>query len=256
MTQHVARPPAPKSRSRRAGLLFAVIYLLALGGVAQGAWRVYDRQVHEAVKDVKKEVADFRADVKPKWSSAAGGTRNPYTGRQKDYDLPSNVAREEKYGMKAKCGEEATFSGAEIWKVPALPAENAIVGSGLTELNTEICQRLVAAENRRFQQVMNTMSRIKERNDALKALAENRSSIDEKGEIDANTNNLQLSIADAQVEIQYMQATIAAYDSLIATLKQSQDTVANRTMNGKNEAAEAIRMTALVAAIEAAKLAH
>ncbi len=254
MTQRAPRSPAPKFRSGRVGLFFALVYLLALGGAAEGAWRVYDRQVHQAVKDVKEEVNEFRRDTRPQWSSAAGGTHNPYTGRQKDYDLVADVTRDENYGMEAKCGSAATFSGTELWKVPALPAKNSLGGAGLGALNTGICQRMVAAENRRFKAVMDVMSRIKQRNDALKKLAENRSSIAEKGEIDASDNNLQLFIADTQIEIQYMQATVAAYDSLIVTLKQAQDSVADQTLNGTNEGAESIRKAALIAAIAAASI--
>lgn len=256
MTKHASRLPTAKSRSRRAGLLFAVVYLLALGGMAQGAWRVYDRQVHESVKDVKEEVNELRKETRPQWNNGAGGTYNPYTSRQKNYTLTDfeSVTRDENYGMEAKCGGTATFAGTELWKVPALPVQGAPGGANLSALNKEVCQRLVAAENRRFQQVIDMMSRVKERNDALKALAESRTSIEEKGDIDASSNNLQMSIADAQIEIQYMQATISAYDSLIATLKQSQDTVANRALNGENETAEATRMISLVAAIEAASL--
>jgi hypothetical protein len=241
MIKKTSRLPAPQSRTRRAALLFATAYLLALGGTAQGDWRVEDRKVAEHLKKLREE-------IKPQRTTASGGAFNPYTPRAKDYDLVANVTRDEDYGMEARCGETKAFAGVELWKVPPLPASGG-VGANLTQLNTEICQRMVAAENRRFQQVLNMMSRIKERNDKLKTMAQNRSGIREKGEIDVSTNNLQMSIADAQVEIQYMQATIAAYDSLIATLKQSQDSIADRTLNGKNNAAEEVRKAALIAAI-------
>jgi Mg2+ and Co2+ transporter CorA len=247
---------AATARSRRIGIPVAVASLLALAGVAQGAWRVYDSRVEDAVKDVKTEVRNLRDDVRPQWNSGGNqGAYNPYAGRQKDYDLVSGVTRDEKYGMKAKCGaEDAALTGNQLWQVPVLPDSGQLTGSQLKTLNEDICQRLIAAENRRFQQVLNTMSRIKQRNDALKRLAENRASIGEAGELDASSNNLQMSIADAQVEIQYMQATIAAYDSLIVTLKQSQDSVANIALNGKNETDETIRRAALVTAIAAASI--
>jgi hypothetical protein len=247
MIKKTSRLSAPKSRTRRAALLFATIYLLALGGTAQGDWYVLDRQVRDEVKGL-------RSDIKPQRTTASGGAFNPYTPRAKDYDLVADVTRDENYGMEARCGETKTFSGAELWKVPPLPAAGGVGGANLTQLNTEICQRMVAAENRRFQQVLNMMSRIKERNDKLKTMAENRSGIDSKGQIDVSTNNLQMSIADAQIEIQYMHATIAGYDSLIATLKQSQDSIADRTLNGKDDAAESVRRTALTAAIAAASI--
>ena len=102
---------------------------------------------------------------------------------------------------------------------------------------------------------MGMVSRIRQRNEALKQLAGNRASVGEKGELDVSSNNLEMSIADAQVEIQYQQSTIAAYDSLIATLKDSQNSVADRTMNGKNTAmADGVRMIALEAALQGVTL--
>jgi len=244
-----------RGNGRRLGLLAIVV--LGIVGTAQAAWMVYDERVETAVKDVKQEVHEFRADVRPAWNRGGNqGAYNPYTGRTKDYDLPNadSIVRDETYGMEAKCGEVRTFAGDTLWQLPALPPKGS-EATNLGSLNTEVCQRLVAAENRRFKAIMGMMSSIRQRNDALKQLAERRASIAEKGELDASGNNLQMSIADAQVEIQYQQSTIAAYDSLIATLKDSQNSVADRTMNGTHTGtADAVRMAALEASLQGLSL--
>ncbi len=255
LQRHRKGSSSNREAGRRLGMLAVVV--LGIAGTAQAAWLVYDERVETAVKDVKQEVHEFRADVRPAWNKGGNnGAYNPYNGRKKDYDLPDGdtITREETYGMEARCGQTRTFSGDELWKLPELPAKGS-EATNLADLNTEVCQRLVAAENRRFKAIMGMVSRIRQRNEALKQLAGNRASVGEKGELDVSSNNLEMSIADAQVEIQYQQSTIAAYDSLIATLKDSQNSVADRTMNGKNTAmADGVRMIALEAALQGVTL--
>lgn len=245
------------ARSNRLGVFLVVAAVFTVAGVAQGAWQVYDRQVHEAVKDVKEEVSELRQDVRPAWNSGGNaGAYNPYAGRQKDYALVTTVTRDEKYGVKAKCGvDDGSYTGDALWQVPLIPETGELSSAQLTQLNKDVCQRLVAAENRRFQHMVETMARIKQRNDALRQMAERRASITEAGELSASDNNLQMSIADAQVEIQYMQATLAAYDSLIVTLNQTQSSIADVAINGDNTVEQSMRRAAITAAITAAAMA-
>ncbi|TXH65700.1 MAG: hypothetical protein E6Q88_13460 [Lysobacteraceae bacterium] len=250
---------ASKQSRRKFGVWTIAVAGLALAGVAQGAWLVYDRAVEHAVDTVgekvdktTEKVEEFRKQSQPQWSKA-GNAYDPFSGRKSDYVLPEDVDPDPKRNMATKCGETRTFSGNQLWEVPEVPPPSALTPVDLKAQQMDICQRLVAAENMRFNQMMKTMQRIKQRNEALKGLAQVRADIEQSGQLDANSNNLHMFVADAQVEIQYLQATVAAYDSLIVNLKQAQDMLAERGLNGKNPIASAARLAALQLAIQQAK---
>ncbi len=251
-----------KKSRQRLTIVATTFWLLVLASAAQGAWLVYDRRVETAVNDVKTEVTSVKNEVKkfreqsqPQWNSGGNsGTYNPFTGRTQQYDTLDNVTRSADQGMRTKCGAVHSFTGTDVWAIPDIP-DTEINSAQLSAYRTEVCQRIVSAENLRFDQILKVMQRIKQRNEALKTLAQNRSSIEEGGQLDANTNNLQMFTADSQVEIQYMQATVVAYDSLVVSLKQSQDLVGDRALNGKETTGEQFtRLAALTTAIQAVQL--
>jgi Mg2+ and Co2+ transporter CorA len=258
-----ANSPAKKSKSKSKSIWPALIsaglalpLVIGVIGVAQGEWRVNDKEVREHTKKIKEEVIEVRKEIRPAWNKGGNeGAYDPYKNRTKNYKpIEDSVTRNANQGMQARCGAVAVFNDADIWKVPDVPATD-MASAQISALRTELCQRTVNAENKRFEQLLHIMSRMKQRNDALKRMAERRSQIAEIGQLDASTNNLEMFIADSQVEIQYMQATLASYDSLISTLKQTQDIVADRALNGKQTGPEqGMRVAALTTAIQAAKL--
>jgi hypothetical protein len=253
-----ARKPAPSARKKtsKASVRIAVgvFGLLLVAGMAQAAWRVYDQRVESAVKNVKDEVKALRDDLKPRWQGH-GGAHYPYQNYAdpyKEYNQADSIAeRPINEGATARCGSSAsqTFNDQTIWKIPAdalRPKDTPLNDAALNTLRGQLCAQLVAAENMRFRALAETMKRMKQRNQALKLLTENRSNIEYAGQRDDNTNNLQAFIADSQMEIQHLQLTVAAYDSLIASLKGHQDNLAERVLNGEQDPiASGVRLTAL-----------
>lgn len=255
-TPAAARP----KRLRPLAIALPVLSVLAVAGLANAAWSVIDVGTHQRVDKVERAVRDqidkteeFRKQSQPQFNGA-GGVYDPYQNRQQDYDLPAQFqARQAGFGMQAKCGAQTSYDETTIWQM----TDPSAGGANVAAAQAEICQRLVAAENLRFNQVMKMMVRVKARNDALKQMAQSRSNIQYSGELGASDNNLSMFIADSQVEIQYIQAKIAAYDSLIVSLKQNQDVLANQALNGSGAnplVATGVRMAALEAGLAAVNI--
>ncbi len=233
---------------------------------AQAAWLVSDREAQRILeriqtntRDTVERIEDFRNKEQPtssKWTNTSnGGIYRPYTARTDDarygYDMLAtsklnNVnARADDYGMEARCGPAgsggSSVSDSDLWSPPPVPGG----GGGLGGLGgggggdpiaaqKQICQRTVVAENRRFNETRKMLFRIQQRNEALKRMSDARtnSRFDDSGKLAAETNNLQMFIADAEVEIQYGQAVIAAYDGQISALQRAQNLQAKRALNG------------------------
>lgn len=235
---------------------------------AQAAWLVSDREAQRILeriqtntRDTVERIEDFRNKEQPKWSGGGNkGAYDPYQKRGTDtkyaYTYMNEPTRAETLSMEAKCGKTNTFNDKDLWEVPAVPTggggEIGAIGGGggIKGYQDEVCTRLVAAENRRFNEIVKMMNRIKQRDEALKTLAENRGSNVESGQIAVSNNNLLMFIADSQVEIQYAQARIAAYDSLINSLNLANDLNANNAINGNSALGSAVRLAALKASLE------
>lgn len=276
-------PPARAPRRRLHGRTALAVALL-LGGMGSAwAWKsVHDAINHNVLQQIREEtratkenagktedaVKEAAREAAPQWT--AGGNRgayDPYAERKDEktygYADMEGVERAQTLNMQARCGASQNFSDKALWQVPEVGGTSGGTGGtggaasgdgggggGLDAVQRQSCMRLVAAENLRFNEILKMHARIKQRNKALKALAERRGEIDEAGQLAVSDNNLQMFVADSQVEIQYIHATIAAYDSLIASLKQSQDLNARQALVGEpGEAATSARLASLEAAL-------
>lgn len=258
-------PSNRRARTARSGfvaLVCAVGALLALP--AQAAWLVSDTRAQRILENIRDDqrnggsmyelTEDFRDKEQPtsaKWTNTSnGGIYRPYSERTDNaryaYDMLGNLTnmnnRADDYGMAARCGETASVTDSDLWSPPPVPSAG---GGGLGGLGggggsdpidaqKTICQRTVVAENRRFNETRKMMFRIQQRNTALKRMSDARSNgrFDDSGKLAAESNNLQMFIADADVEIQYGQAVIAAYDGQINSLQRAQNLQAKRALNG------------------------
>ncbi len=275
-------------RLKRAAL---VIFVLGVSSAAQthSAWLVSDRTAQDRLSDIRGDIRDverdtgkissdtgkitdqltttnknlaqieveskgIRADMKPNWSGSGLGTSRGYdlVGSTTTYDTLATVGtRSATHNMEARCGEDKIFVGDDLWEFNEADSLFATIGAK----HLDLCQRIVAAENARFNQVIKGMKRVKERNDELLEIGRYRASINDMGQLAVSSHSLDMLMADAQVEDQYTKATIAAYDSLIASLKQSQSLVGDEIINGEQSlAASGIRMAALEAAIQASAI--
>lgn len=232
---------------------------------AQAAWLVSDTRAQEILRQIQtntnntvQRLEDFRDKEQPtssKWTNTSnGGIYKPYSSRTDNakysYDLLGNLTnmnnRADDYAMDARCpgsssGGGGSVSDSDLWSPPPVPSSGGglggIGGGGGGDpiaAQKQICQRIVVAENRRFNETRKMLFRIQQRNEALKRMSDARtnSRFDDSGKLAAETNNLQMFIADAEVEIQYGQAVIAAYDGQISALQRAQNLQAKRALNG------------------------
>ena len=265
-------PSHRRARTVRSGLVALACAAGALLTLpAQAAWLVSDTRAQEILRQIQtntdntvKRIEDFRDKEQPKWSGGGNTTYNPYTKWDSDATkykytyMQAGTERDEQLHMKLKCNVESpqTYTDQTLWQVPEVGGGGlggelgGGAGGGVKAKQDEICMRLVAAENRRFKEIIAMMNRIQQRDQALKQLAQNRGSISESGQLAVNSNNLLLFIADSQVEIQYGQARIAAYDSLINSLNLANDVNANEAINGDSALGSVTRLAALKAALE------
>lgn len=257
-------PSHRRARTVRSGLVALACAAGALLTLpAQAAWLVSDTRAQEILRQIQTNtnntvlrLEDFRDKEQPngKWANTSnGGIYRPYTARTDNtryaYDMLGNLtnmnARPDNYGMEARCGAPAaSVSDSDLWSPPPVPGGGGglggLGGGGSDPLaaQKQICQRTVVAENRRYNETRKMLFRIQQRNEALKRMSDARSNtrFDDSGKLAAETNNLQMFIADAEVEIQYGQAVIAAYDGQISALAQAQNLQAKRALNGPPKA--------------------
>jgi hypothetical protein len=280
-TQGTTGKTAVRKYSVRA-IALSVGGLIVAGMVTSAAayWQVHDRASYQVLQEIKRETEKTKDNVKafddqtrPKFDKTSNGSRyNPYKARSNatkfSYglidDLSKATTRADNFGVEAKCGQGAMATKAEIWQDPKIPASGALgaVGGGgnPVEAQKSNCARVVMAENLRHNELIKAANRIKQRNDALKKMSESSSSMTEQGHVSAEMVNLQMFIADSQVEIQYSQALVAAYDSQIQKLTQANDMQAKQALDGSRDASlmgtvvgTAIRFGSLCTALSIAK---
>ena len=252
-------PSTRRARTVRTGAIAIVCAAGALAAAlpAQAAWLVSDTEAQRILRQIEQHTSsdglyeltrDFRDKEQPngKWNGTGHrGSYKPYTSSKREgadygYDMLAvtlnNRSRTE--GMQEKCRTTTATDvpDNELWQPAPLPT----TGSDPQADQLVICRRLVVSENLRFNEYRRMLQRIKDRNDALKRMSDQRTDFSDSGTLSADSNNLQMFIADSQVEIQYSQAVIAAYDAQIVRLKEARDMQAQRALDGPPKASGAL----------------
>lgn len=265
-------------RSGAIALACAAGALLALP--AQAAWLVSDTRAQQILTEIRNDQRsggsmyrlidedNKRNQPQDHWDETGHrAAYKPYQGKRNSDDdkfgLLANMtdfpARTMSHGVMEKCQLTTLppITTRDLFDEPPVPSVSPTYDP-VAEGN-KICARTVALENLRYVEVRRMMNRIKARNDALKTMSDQRTAMNNAGAVIADTNNLQMFIADAQVEIMYSQALIAAYDSQINALNIAQDVNAKRAMDGPPKTslsvlgATAARAGTLCAALSAFK---
>ena len=139
--------------------------------------------------------------------------------------------RADDYGMKASCpGTPDIFNPSTLWKQPSLDLEGDINAQQL-----EICQKIVLAQNARYNEQVRMLKRIRENDLELKRLALARAAVgSSQGGLASNSNDIQRFSARASMDLQYSQTVMLSYDGYVASLQQDQQRLAIQALNGKN----------------------
>jgi hypothetical protein len=136
--------------------------------------------------------------------------------------------RDEQYGMEDACGKGGFPSLAELWSRRAPDLQGDIPTQQL-----ELCQKIVLAQNAKYNEVMRILQSIRRREQELGRADAQRAGIgSSQGRLDSSDNQYAALMAESVKDMQYAQAVLTAYDGLIASLNQDQQRLARRAMQG------------------------
>ncbi|WP_251044554.1 MULTISPECIES: hypothetical protein [unclassified Lysobacter] len=97
-----------------------------------------------------------------------------------------------------------------------------------------ICQRMVYAENRRYNDSATMLKTLLQRSTEFAQIEQQRDGISgSQGALAANDNEAQRFVARNQLDLDYWQARMKAYDDYIAALKADHARLAKRALQGK-----------------------
>lgn len=140
--------------------------------------------------------------------------------------------RQEDYGMVESCrGSEGGLSLAALKQVTGIDPEGDI-----QQQQRQLCERIVLAENAKYNQTVDMLKRLRTRAEELKQIEQRRGAVgDSQGDLEANDNDVARLSAGMQMELDYWEATLAGYDSYIGLLRSDQQRLALLALNGKRD---------------------
>lgn len=137
--------------------------------------------------------------------------------------------RKEDYGMVESCrGSKGGLSLAVLKQMAGIDADGDI-----QEQQRQVCERIVLAENAKYNQTVDMLKRLRTRAEELKQIEQRRAGVgDSQGNLEANDNDVARLSAGMQMELDYWEATLAGYDSYIGLLRSDQQRLALLALNG------------------------
>jgi TolA-binding protein len=96
---------------------------------------------------------------------------------------------------------------------------NINLDSDVKTQQKQICQRISLAKDKQYNETVKVLKIVTERNKELTAIEKRRAAAKEPGEMAAVNNDIAKLQAKTQVDMQYSNAVISAYDTYIASLE-------------------------------------
>lgn len=133
------------------------------------------------------------------------------------------------YGMEESCPDAAsTFSLSSLFSSFSLDMKGNIVVQ-----QQDICQRIVLAQNAKYNEMVRMLKNIKKRSAELDRVSNSRDSVGtSQGKLESNSNDLDAILARLAVDMQYAETSIVGYEGYIFSLKEDQQRLATRAMRG------------------------
>jgi hypothetical protein len=179
-----------------------------------------------------KEIAEYKAQLDQMKQQYENLQKNLIPGGGINFTLikqqDSLKRRGDDEGMDIAC------PGAGGLGLDALKSALSINPNGkIKEQQKAICQRIVLAQNAQYNESVKVLEGVRDREAELKQINDERKAIkDEPGKLQENTNKLNAVLNKATIEMQYSTAVIAAYDSYINALQQSQSQLGKQALTG------------------------
>lgn len=136
-------------------------------------------------------------------------------------------------GMAESCpspdGDPQVPSLALLFKVTVPDLQGDI-----TRQQHETCQKIVLAQNARFNEQVRMLKNIKQRDGELKGIERQRARAGtSQGELSTVEYDMSQFLSRATMDMQYSQSAMIAYDGLIASLNNDQQRLASVALGGK-----------------------
>ncbi|UJB18911.1 MULTISPECIES: hypothetical protein [Lysobacter] len=135
------------------------------------------------------------------------------------------------YGMEDMCpgrGEGIKGQLTTVFQQAAPKLGGNVIGE-----QQSICQRMVHAENMKYNESVQMLRRLMRRNQEFAQIESQRDSVnDSQGALAANDNEAYRFVARNQLDLDYWQARMKAYEDYIESLKRDQARLAKRALEG------------------------
>lgn len=143
------------------------------------------------------------------------------------------------YGMEDGC--PGTNRGIKDRITEAFQQAMPQLDGNVIDEQQAICQRMVYAENARYNESVQMLRKLMQRSREFAQIENQRDGVDDsQGALAANDNEAYRFVARNQLDLDYWQARMTAYDAYVAALKADHTRLARRAMRGKKSALDGI----------------
>jgi hypothetical protein len=202
------------------------------------------------MQQIGKDAAEYGAQAK-RWQETAGQYQKTVTHYQQQVIRLQRLGfgqtrmedsfppRAYDYGMEDMCpgpGPGIKDQLANAFKQAMPKLEGNVVDEQLA-----ICQRMVHAENAKYNESVAMLRTLMQRSREFAQIERQRDGVDgSQGALAANDNEAYRFVARNQLELDYWQARMKAYDDYIVALKWDHTRLARRAMRGKKGAMDGV----------------
>lgn len=208
-----------------------ILGVALIAGLAVLPARAQAGIVHDPIQTAR-HLAEFREQL-ARWRATAEHYRQQMirTRGMRFSDTAMNDIFQEvplTYGMEETCRRQ---DGDLVGAITGLFRPDA--DAEILEQQDVICRRRVQAQNMQYNETVRFLKRQRDRSNEARAIDDIRDGVTEKGSFDEVGQNLLRHDKSMQMDHQWWQATLAAYDKYIASLDAFELRLANRALGGK-----------------------
>ncbi|WP_031372217.1 hypothetical protein [Lysobacter antibioticus] len=239
-----------KRRSVGGAVGTAVIALGLVAGPANAQLVVNDPVNYGAkLQQIAKDAAEFGKNAQ-RWKETATHYQQQVIKLQRlnfgqlkmEDSFPPRAAD---YGMEDMCPGPSRGVRDQLTKMfrQVMPQ----MDGNVVDEQQAICQRMVYAENAKYNESVAMLRTLMQRSREFGQIENQRDSVSSsQGALAANENEASRFVARNQLELDYWQARMKAYDGYIAALKWDHTRLAKRALRGKKGALDGIVPTDVI----------
>lgn len=186
------------------------------------------------IQNIAKNVIEFGKQAE-RWSATANHYKQQLVKLQKLQISNSQMVddfpeRPSNYGMDDRCpGSSGGLDGLRGHFSPQMDGD-------IVKQQLALCQRAVLAENAKYNDSVRMLKLLIRRNNEFGNINTQRDSVGEsQGALAANDNEAQRFMIRTQMDLDYWQARMRAYDDYILALQNDQSRLARRALEGRKD---------------------